>query len=126
MTTGSVREARRLHSLDALRGLAALGVVAYHYLDQPAYYGLLGVELFFIISGFVILMTLERVPSLLQFAIGRAARLYPAYWFSVAVAGVFLLGNASGERSKHPNQCHNAAGFSLCAQHRQSILDLGV
>lgn len=83
-------EARRIRALDGLRGLAALGVVAYHYLDTPAYYGLLGVELFFVISGLVILMTLERVRSLSQFAIGRACRLYPAYWLSVAAAGLFL------------------------------------
>ena len=83
-------DARRLRALDGLRGMAALGVVAYHYFDKPAYYGLLGVELFFVISGFVILMTLERVPSVPQFALGRIARLYPAYWLSVAVAGLFL------------------------------------
>jgi peptidoglycan/LPS O-acetylase OafA/YrhL len=70
--------------------LAALGVVAYHYSESLGYYGVLGVELFFVISGFVILMTLERVGSLAEFAIGRAARLYPAYWLSVAVAGLFL------------------------------------
>lgn len=81
---------RRLSALDGLRGLAALGVVAYHYVDRPAYYGLLGVELFFVISGFVILMTLERVKSLTEFVIGRAARLYPAYWLSIGVAGLFL------------------------------------
>lgn len=86
----SISNVRRMHALDGLRGLAALGVVAYHYLDTPAYYGLLGVELFFVISGFVILMTLERVRSLSQFAMGRACRLYPAYWLSVAAAGLFL------------------------------------
>jgi peptidoglycan/LPS O-acetylase OafA/YrhL len=45
---------KRLRGLDGLRGMAVLGVVAYHYDEQRAYYGLLGVELFFIISGFVI------------------------------------------------------------------------
>lgn len=36
-------------------------------------------------------MTIERVGSVAEFAIGRAARLYPSYWLSVAVAGIFLL-----------------------------------
>jgi peptidoglycan/LPS O-acetylase OafA/YrhL len=85
-----MNDARRLSSLDGLRGLAALSVVAYHYSPTLGYYGLLGVELFFVISGFVILMTLEPVHSLAEFAVGRAARLYPAYWLSVAVAGLFL------------------------------------
>src|SRR5262249_39121974 len=42
-----------------------------------------GVELFFIISGFVILMTLEKSGNLRSFAISRITRLYPAYWCAV-------------------------------------------
>jgi peptidoglycan/LPS O-acetylase OafA/YrhL len=46
----------------------------------PAFkYGYLGVELFFMISGFVILMTADR-GSLRSFAISRIVRLYPAFW----------------------------------------------
>jgi peptidoglycan/LPS O-acetylase OafA/YrhL len=82
---------RRLRGLDGLRGIAALGVVAYHYDENDYYYGLLGVELFFVISGFVILMSLEKANSLAEFALHRAARLYPAYWLSVLVAGGFLM-----------------------------------
>ncbi|PSO15034.1 hypothetical protein C7G42_29510 [Bradyrhizobium sp. MOS003] len=68
-----------------------VGVVAYHYDQNNFYYGLLGVELFFVISGFVILMSLEKANSLAEFALHRAARLYPAYWLSVLVAGGFLM-----------------------------------
>jgi peptidoglycan/LPS O-acetylase OafA/YrhL len=85
-----VPDIRRLRSLDGLRGLAALAVLGYHFSEPLAYYGLMGAELFFVISGFVILMTVERVRSLTDFVIGRAGRLYPAYWVSVAVAGLFL------------------------------------
>jgi len=81
----------RLRSVDGLRALAALAVVAYHYWDPWTYYGMLGVELFFVISGFVILMTVERGRSLPAFAFARVARLYPAYWLSVAIVGLFLL-----------------------------------
>jgi hypothetical protein len=41
-------------------------------------YGLFGVELFFIMSGFVIFMTLERSATLFDFAVSRFARLPPA------------------------------------------------
>jgi peptidoglycan/LPS O-acetylase OafA/YrhL len=81
---------RRLDALDALRGFAALAVVCFHFFPAYAYYGQLGVELFFVISGFVILMTLENTASLSAFAIGRVARLYPAYWLSVLIAGSFV------------------------------------
>lgn len=81
---------RRLHALDGLRGVAILAVVAYHYLSRfPGFYpygdgftpiaryGYLGVELFFVISGFVIALTLERSAGIVQFAVRRFLRLWP-------------------------------------------------
>lgn len=83
----------RFLELDVLRGLAALAVVFYHYTTRfneiyghagelwfefPL--GLYGVHLFFIISGFVIFMTLERTRASLDFVVSRFSRLYPAYW----------------------------------------------
>ena len=86
----------RIAGLDALRGLAALSVLIGHYTagydrlyghsddllftyPWPGY----GVTLFFMISGFVILMTAERVKGPLDFAWARFSRLYPAYWAAV-------------------------------------------
>jgi peptidoglycan/LPS O-acetylase OafA/YrhL len=88
----------RNQGLDALRGLAAMAVVLFHYttryqevyghrsepwLDVP--WGHFGVQLFFGISGFVIFMTLDRTKSLLDFAASRASRLYPAYWAAILI-----------------------------------------
>ena len=83
----------RLLELDALRGLAALAVVLFHYTvyygktvdhaDNPWFrfsYGHYGVMLFFMISGFVILMTLDRTKTVWDFAVARFCRLYPVYW----------------------------------------------
>jgi peptidoglycan/LPS O-acetylase OafA/YrhL len=47
--------------------------------------GKYGVQLFFAISGFVILMSLERVERARDFLLGRVARLYPAYWTGLAL-----------------------------------------
>lgn len=97
----------RLAELDALRGIAALMVVLFHYTfraghvlaaAQPIAHGFslghYGVQLFFAISGFVILMTLERTEATADFVISRFARLYPAYWFAVILTtlGVSALG----------------------------------
>ena len=97
------RPARRLGLLDGLRLAAALCVVLYHYtawghdywganapqawpvLSQFSRYGQLGVQLFFLISGFVILKSAEG-RSVGQFAASRIARLYPAYWLAVLAA----------------------------------------
>lgn len=96
---------RRLNEIDLLRFIAALSVVFFHYafrgfaaddrsimpyplLAPIAKYGYLGVELFFLISGFVILMTASR-GSLKGFAISRFVRLYPAFWACCTIT--FLL-----------------------------------
>ncbi|BAY11162.1 acyltransferase family protein [Calothrix sp. NIES-2098] len=83
----------RLLEIDVLRGIAAIGVVLFHYTtrysqkyghsDSVLMYfpqGYHGVELFFIISGFVIFLSLERIKSGFDFIVGRFSRLYPAYW----------------------------------------------
>jgi peptidoglycan/LPS O-acetylase OafA/YrhL len=88
----------RFLELDVFRGIAALSVVIFHYTSQYAtlfqhssalwiYFGMgrHGVELFFMISGFVILMSLERTKCGLDFIVGRIARLYPAYWVAIAL-----------------------------------------
>jgi len=49
------------------------------YIDVPLFkYGFLGVQLFFLISGFVILMTLERSLNFRSFLFRRWVRLFPA------------------------------------------------
>lgn len=97
----------RLSALDALRGLAALGVVLFHYL--PYYdelyghtftawsgldFGRYGVHLFFMLSGFVIFMTLERTRTAGWFGLARAFRLMPALWTGIAMTfiAVHMLG----------------------------------
>ncbi|MFI8725489.1 acyltransferase family protein [Micrococcus luteus] len=94
----------RFRELDGLRGFAALAVVFSHYTgahnshypqDPAAFHdaawGAAGVQLFFIISGFVIFMSARRANRPSDFAISRAARLYPPYWISLVFAVVLLL-----------------------------------
>lgn len=94
----TLRRSGRLQELDALRGIAALAVVLYHFSTRfgelyPAGLqtglalpqGHFGVNLFFIISGFVIFMTLERTRTAGDFLVSRFSRLYPAYWVSLAI-----------------------------------------
>lgn len=104
---GQGSDNRRLGELDALRGLAVLAVVGFHYTTQYAAqvghrealgFGLpagnYGVHLFFLISGFVIFMTLERTRSAADFVVSRFSRLFPAYWAAIAVtaAVVYTIG----------------------------------
>ena len=59
-------------------------------LAPVAKYGYLGVELFFMISGFVILMTAAN-GSLKGFLISRFVRLYPAFWACCTLTFVTIL-----------------------------------
>jgi peptidoglycan/LPS O-acetylase OafA/YrhL len=99
----------RLRELDLLRFAAAMAVVLFHFTGfggsgpwpEPARelfpgvgevtrYGYLGVDLFFMISGFVILMSVwDRGPG--QFGISRVTRLMPAYWASVLLGAAIYL-----------------------------------
>ena len=94
--------ASRLQALDALRGIAALAVVAFHYTTnlqdnypqfRPTFgmpHGHFGVELFFVVSGFVIFMSLGNARSATDFAASRFARLFPAYWAAVLLTATTL------------------------------------
>src|SRR5687768_9072609 len=52
--------------------------------------GHFGVELFFIISGFVILMTIERKRTVRDFAVSRFTRLMPSFLAALVLASVIL------------------------------------
>lgn len=88
----------RFTELDAIRGIAVLMVVLFHYtarygdlyglsIDPLFSFGLgkYGVQLFFIVSGFVIFLTLEKTRHAADFVVSRFARLYPAYWAAIVL-----------------------------------------
>jgi peptidoglycan/LPS O-acetylase OafA/YrhL len=101
----------RFEELDVLRGVAASCVVLSHYsshcarylgggpfgMHLPTIYGFYAVELFFMISGFVIYFTLERSASWRDFAFSRITRLYPAYWTALTLM-VVVQSVAFGQR----------------------------
>ncbi|MCQ4161255.1 acyltransferase [Roseomonas sp. GC11] len=97
-----------LHTLDALRGLAAIAVMLFHisgdafqnmFGQRPAgdafAAGYSGLDMFFVLSGFIILHVhradLGRPWQVLSYLRRRLARIYPPYWaITLAYAGIFL------------------------------------
>lgn len=92
--------------LDGLRFVAAMAVVAFHFgfrgftvdglqdvsfpeLVPIAKYGYLGVELFFMISGYVITWSIEG-KSLADFAVARLVRLYPTFWLCAVLSATVI------------------------------------
>lgn len=83
--------------MDGLRGLAALAVVAFHLKSfgiYPAHLGMPAVDLFFMMSGFVIADAYaKRIPDLglWGFLKIRMARLYPTYGLSLLIVPAFTV-----------------------------------
>ncbi|RTL57979.1 MAG: acyltransferase [Rhodocyclaceae bacterium] len=97
----------RVRHIDLFRFIAAFMVMLFHYtfrgyaadgyspmpypwLAPVTQYGYLGVEFFFLISGFVILMTASS-GSLRRFMVSRVTRLYPAFWFCCTLTFIAIL-----------------------------------
>ncbi|MFJ6720973.1 MULTISPECIES: acyltransferase [unclassified Streptomyces] len=99
----------RLRALDGLRLVAALMVVSFHWtgvnrvpevwhgtpaklmpgLHLYTAYGFLGVQMFFLISGFVICMSCwGKTPR--QYFTSRVVRLMPAYWVAVILTALVV------------------------------------
>jgi peptidoglycan/LPS O-acetylase OafA/YrhL len=97
MKRASLDKSRRIEFLDVLRGLAAFIVFCQHSMEyvsvpfkewsgQYVNLGEVGVVVFFMVSGFIIPVSLEKYNSLPRFWMGRILRLWPIYLASLVVA----------------------------------------
>ena len=97
----------RNYIIDLFRFIAAISVALYHYsygsLSRIQFdsthdtflpfffkYGYLGVDFFFLISGYVIFLSAEK-KSIIQFIRSRFIRLYPAYWICLSLTFSFII-----------------------------------
>jgi peptidoglycan/LPS O-acetylase OafA/YrhL len=145
-TTGSRRREGRIASLDVVRGLAISMVVASHNAMFPGAHGLLyrplvmiselgwsGVDLFFVLSGFLVGGLLMREQKQFNridasaFLIRRAFKVWPAYFAFLAVYGAVQIldsrsGGTAGSRAAAllhdlwPNLVHMQNYFSSTSQ----------
>lgn len=102
-TTG-MRPAR-LPALQILRFVAAFLVVLFHVgsglsveagrASNPFLDGAIGVDIFFVLSGFIIAYTAEPARGMGHFAVRRAARVVPLYW--LLTTGVVVVALISPE-----------------------------
>ncbi|QDZ14797.1 acyltransferase family protein [Humibacter ginsenosidimutans] len=86
---------RHLAGLDGLRALAVLAVIAYHYAPAGMPGGFIGVDVFFVISGFLItgllVGSIGRREPMGRFWLRRARRLLPALVIVVLVCSTAAL-----------------------------------
>lgn len=111
--------------VDALRGVAACAVMVYHFthsdlrpgltrafgatIVEGMVHGWLGVQVFFVLSGFVIANSVGArevtLPDAARFALRRQVRLDPPYWVSLFIASVvpWLTGLVGGRGKPLPS-----------------------
>jgi len=99
---------KRLQFLDSLRFFAALAVIIQHTFERisPQFgwfcsnyfqFGAFGVCLFFLCSGFIIPVSIEKHQSIKKFAISRIYRLYPIFLVSLVLKiSLILHGDVHG------------------------------
>lgn len=83
--------------IDGLRAVAVLPVVFYHLGTKYASGGFVGVDVFFVISGYLITGLISGqisagTYSVVDFYVRRARRIFPALFFMFALSALFALG----------------------------------
>lgn len=132
----------RLHNVQALRGLAAILVLLSHiliidrkYSGDPVMpdalgFGLVGVDLFFVISGFIMVYITAQWKSaspkkIPEFLFARAARIYPIYWIISAALLALYLVRPEMVFSATENPPHILKSFLLLPDEQYPLLEVG-
>ena len=130
----------KIVNIQALRGLAVLLVIAVHlagyeekfghgYTILPKWFAIggSGVDIFFVISGFVMVTItrgrFQQTGSIRRFIYHRLMRIYPAYWFySLIMLAFFLMQQRQGDNSR---MVDITASFLLLPQNQWPLLVVG-
>ena len=139
---------RKLDSVQALRGMAALWVVIYHAaaiwrehaglgadaFSGPWDQGYAGVDLFFVISGFIMVWVAGYRPAglgtIARFAFERVTRIYPLWWVFCAIMAAYFF--VTYAQPAAPNVADSdsawgyfAASMALWPQAQMPVLQVG-
>ncbi len=132
----------KLRSIQALRGIAVLGVVAFHaalverkysggdrLLPDFLSFGETGVDLFFVISGFVMVTVTQGrfggMRELPRFLWSRITRIYPTYWFYFFITLAIFLVKPEWVNASEGNQAQLLASFLLLPSEQLPLVMVG-
>ena len=82
-----------INEIDSLRAIAVIGVLLFHLFPDVITGGFIGVDIFFVISGFVISKSylfplLSRQKTFKEFWIKRVRRLFPVYLLIILITTI--------------------------------------
>jgi peptidoglycan/LPS O-acetylase OafA/YrhL len=135
-----IRRTGKLNDIQWLRAAAALEVAVWHSdlatknfsilsVGSSEWYhplGGIGVEVFFIVSGYVMCLRLPSYKSGAQFMYGRIVRLFPMYWiFTSLVIAVYLLNPTWRLNDLQLNVNTIVLSYLMLPQQRYPILGVG-
>ena len=139
--SGSSAPAKKLEIIQAFRGIASIGVLLTHcgvifqdqlgrpFLNNIFAFGGAGVDFFFVLSGFIIFYVHEKdigkPDRFKSFLLKRLSRVYPLYWFVVAVKLISSWGLKGFDPSRINLSWDFLSSIALLPQ-KQELLILGV
>lgn len=130
----------KILNIQALRGIAVLLVIALHLTSNEEKFGhgctvlpgflaigSSGVDVFFVISGFVMVTisrgSFQKKGAIRKFIYHRLTRIYPLYWFySLLMLAVFWVQRETGHNTRVVDI---TASFLLLPQHQLPLLVVG-
>lgn len=129
-------------SIQALRGIAVLGVVAFHALSVERKYsggdpflpdilnfGQTGVDLFFVISGFIMVTVTQgrfgSAKELYRFLWSRVTRIYPTYWFYFFITAAIFLVKPAWVNASQGNNAQLVTSFILWPTQQLPLVMVG-
>lgn len=132
----------KLNNIQALRGVAVLVVVFSHLLviekkfggantilPEWMQFGIFGVDLFFVISGFVMVTVtrgkFQNLRHSLLFLYHRVSRIYPLYWVYTTLALIVFLIQPSWVNSSQGNQVDILASYLLLPDELLPLVQVG-
>lgn len=132
----SAHDKNRFLEIDAIRGISALIILVHHYTkyilsihqESPEAvpliieFGKYTVHFFFVISGLLIFMTLDRATHPKYFIVSRFSRLYPAYWVCLSLTALVI--TISPYYNYHPVTLIQYASNLTMFQHWMFIGDI--
>ncbi|MDP2759229.1 MAG: acyltransferase [Sideroxyarcus sp.] len=133
---------KKFHNIQVLRGVAVLAVVLFHLaLVELKYggeggrllpdwmdFGQFGVDLFFVISGFVMMVVSQKRggrSAAINFLVHRVTRIYPLYWFYSALLLLVYFVYPSWVTGSQDRTIDIASSFLLLPQSGYPLLSVG-
>lgn len=127
-----------IKSIQSLRAFAAMSVVLFHIgakiaaiypgsFTNPFSMGNSGVDLFFIISGFVMLYTIESgsYQNAWHFLKNRFIRIIPLYWFTTTIFVILLLSVPGIFQSYNFDLVHSICSYLFIPQSKPPVVSIG-